>query len=89
MMKEVRESKDRIFINRIDILCTDTCWNIPSKKILKKGTKFKFTGTANNGDIFIKSIEDGNRYIISRTLAVKTRYPYDWGLYNTDLLKEV
>ena len=71
-----------------DINCSDCCWNRPSEKLLKKGTIVKFNGSANNGDIFITNLDnDKDTYIISRTNAVKTRYPYDKGLLNLKYLK--
>lgn len=71
-----------------DINGTDTCWNMPKAKLLKKGNTVIFTGSANNGDIFVKD-EYNNSYIVSRTDACETRYPYDRGIINLDYFRRI
>ena len=71
-----------------DISASDTCWNQPKGKVLKKGSTVVFTGSANNGDIFCQD-EYNESYIVSRTDACNARYPYDKGLINLDYFRRL
>ena len=85
---DLSKDKHKEFKVLKDINVLDTNYNMPRRKLLKKGSVISIGNGANNGDIFAKD-EDGESYVLSNREAIYSRYPYDRGVINLDYFEKV
>ncbi len=74
----------------MDVVARDNCWNQPKKVTLAAGTVVttRETQSAENGQLFF-SVSTLRESVCLPSSALKTRYPYDLGVFDPDLLEPV